>query len=128
MTEKVYDLIGLLDTHDVVGKRFMVPIDRKHPNKRVPASKAILLLYMPTCPHCKTAKKWMESVDLSGIGVHKLAINVAQNDALSKRVPRIFNLSESYTVPRVYIIQNGLVRKQLKDITDFNPERDYGRK
>lgn len=123
--EKVYDLIGLLESKDVVGDRFMVPIDKKHPNKRVPASKAVLLLYMPTCPHCKEAKKWMEQVDLTPHNIHKLAINVASGDRLSDRVTSIFDLPDSYEVPRVYIIQNGRIKKELDDVTDFDPVRDY---
>jgi hypothetical protein len=123
--EKVYDLIGLLESKDVVGDRFMVPIDRKHPKQCVPASKAVLLLYMPTCPHCKQAKKWMERVDLTPFGIHKLAINVASDDRLAQRVTSIFDLPESYEVPRVYVIQNGRIKKELDDIKDFDPVRDY---
>lgn len=125
---KIPDMIGLLDNRDVMGRVFYVPVDPNKPNgKRVPAEKAVLLLFMPDCPYCKEPKKWMETARIASKGIHKLAIDVTRkNDGgLAKRVPKLFGLDQNYTVPRVYIIEHGRVKKMLKNIANFNPQRDF---
>ena len=115
---RVNNMIGVLSDQDVVHDRIMI--------EGRPVKKAILLLFMPTCPHCQAPKRWMETVDVSPFGVYKLAIDVSRDDRLANRVPDLFGLDpETFTVPRAYVIQNGRPIKQLKEISQFDPNRDF---
>ena len=90
-----------------------------------PVKKAILLLYMPTCPHCQEPKQVFQEMDLRSYGAEKLAVNCARDDELSKQAPDLFGFSESeYTVPKLFIIKNGRRVKQLESIRHFQPHID----
>lgn len=113
--------IGLLDDEDVDSRGVIFLGPR-------PVKKAILLVFMPHCPHCKTPKKDMDRMDVRRFGVEKLAIDASRRDALAKRVPQIFKFPPSeYTVPRIYVIENGRATKQLSSVREFHPVRDFAR-
>lgn len=114
--------IGLLENEDV-NVRNTIVIDG------TPVKKAILLVFMPTCPHCKEPKRDMVRLNVRKYGVEKLAIDASGHDGLADRVPRIFGFpKEDYTVPRLYVIRNGRPIKQLKTVTEFDPVRDFATK
>lgn len=118
--KEVLNMIGLLDHNDIVGKTIFVPENpRDKRSRRIPAKKAVLFLYLPECPHCKTGKKWLERNDISPYGYHKLAIDVSRDRKLSARIPKLFNLPEEYTVPQIFIIENGKVKKRLDSFKEI---------
>lgn len=113
--------IGLLDDEDV-DRRGVIFLGPR------PVKKAILLVFMPHCPHCKTPKADMDRLDVRRFGVEKLAIDASRRDMLAKRVPKIFGFPKSeYTVPRIYVIENGRPIKELTSIKKFHPVNDFAR-
>lgn len=120
--DKIKNLIGILDHKDVVNNRIV--IDGR------PVDKALLLVFMPTCPHCQEPKRWMEKAKLNQYGVYKLAIDVSNDrNKLAHQVPKLFGLDpNNFTVPRVYVIQNGRPVKELRKISHFDPVRDFTKK
>lgn len=119
MTNLVPNMIGVLGNRDV-DQDGTILVD-KHPVK-----KAILLVFMPTCPHCQEPKRWFETTDISDYGVYKLAIDVSEGGRLADRVPRIFNFDpEEFTVPKLFVIRNGRPIRQLKHLAQFHPVHSF---
>lgn len=114
--------VGILDMRDIRfdTKRGLIAIGGK------PVKKAIVLLYMPTCPHCQEPKRVFQTMDLRPYGAKKLAVNCARNDELAKRSPELFGFDENeYTVPKLFIIKNGVRVKQLPSIDQFHPQIEF---
>lgn len=112
--------IGLLENDDVSHTN-VIKLDG---NK--PVEKAILLVFMPDCPHCKHPKRQLQKLNVRRHNVEKLAIDASMTDGLSDRVPKIFGFpKDEYTVPRIYVIQNGRPIKQLKSVEEFDPVHDF---
>lgn len=116
---KVPNMIGMLENRDV-NRAGVIQIHGR------PVKRAILLIFMPTCPHCQEPKKWMENSDVSAHDVYKLAVDVSKNNRLTKRVPSIFGFDEAeFTVPKVYVVRDGRPIKMLRNINRFDPERAF---
>lgn len=112
--------VGILDIHD-----FHPSSGHIHLGNR-PVKKAIVLLYMPTCPHCQEPKRVFQEMDLRPYGAQKLAVNCAREDELAQRAPELFGFSEAeYTVPKLYIVKNGRMVKQLPNIQAFRPQIEF---
>lgn len=116
---RVPNMIGVLGNRDVDSAGTIL-VDKQ------PVQKAILLVFMPTCPHCQEPKRWFETTDISDFGVHKLAIDVSEGGRLADRVPGIFNFHPAeFTVPKLYVIRKGRPIRQLKHIGQFHPVRSF---